>query len=68
MGNHRWLKIECLYVVGDPGSEQLKVSALNLYHPTASPLFCEAESPYYDKVSLGRKAEGEGVTVPWNPL
>ncbi len=31
MGNHRWLKIECLHRVGDPESKRLKVAALNLW-------------------------------------
>ena len=40
MGKYRWLKSECLHVVGDLESKRLKVAALNLFHPTASP-FCE---------------------------
>jgi len=30
MGNDRWLKIECVHMVGDPESKRLKVAALNL--------------------------------------
>ena len=39
MRNHRWLKIICLHMVGDPESKRLKVAALNLFHPTASLFF-----------------------------
>ncbi len=37
MGNRRLYKIECFYMVGTPESEWLKVTVLNLFHPTASP-------------------------------
>ncbi len=30
-GEHRWLKIECLHMVGDSESKWLKVTALNLW-------------------------------------
>jgi len=39
MGNRHLYKIECLHALGAPESERLKVTALNLFHPTASPLF-----------------------------
>jgi hypothetical protein len=39
MGNRHFHKIEGLQTVGTAGSERLKVTALNLFHPTASPLF-----------------------------
>jgi hypothetical protein len=39
MGNRRLYKIECLHTLGTPESERLKVTALNLFHPTASPPF-----------------------------
>ncbi|OGP79735.1 MAG: hypothetical protein A2V86_12210 [Deltaproteobacteria bacterium RBG_16_49_23] len=32
-------KIECFHTLGTPESERLKVAALNLFHPTASPPF-----------------------------
>jgi hypothetical protein len=44
---------------GDPESKRLKVSAPNLFHPTASPLFQKAVFSYYDTVSTGR---GKGET------
>jgi len=39
MGNRRLHKIERFHTLGAPESEWLKVSALNLLYPTASPLF-----------------------------
>jgi hypothetical protein len=39
MGNRRLYKIECLHNLDTPESERLKVTALNLFHPTASPPF-----------------------------
>ena len=57
MGDHRSLKIECLHRVGDPESKQLKVAALNLFRPTAVPLFRKAVFSYYDTVSWGRKED-----------
>ena len=37
MGNLRLYKIECFHKLGTSESERLKVTALNLFHPTASP-------------------------------
>ncbi len=37
MGNRRLYKIECFHMVAMSESERLKVTALNLFHPTASP-------------------------------
>jgi len=56
MGKHRWLKIVCLHMVGGPESKRLKVAALNLFHPTASPLFRKAVLSYCDT-----PPEGEGM-------
>ena len=39
MGNCRLYKIECLHMLDTSESERLKVTALNLLHPTASPPF-----------------------------
>jgi hypothetical protein len=49
MENRRWLKIECLHMVGDPESKGLKIAALNLFHPTASPFFWKAVFSYYER-------------------
>jgi len=38
MGNRRLHKIERFYALGTPESERLDVTALNLFHLTASPL------------------------------
>jgi hypothetical protein len=56
MGNRRLYAIECLHMVGMPESERLKVTALNLFHPTASPPFQKVNFLYCDTVSK----EGEG--------
>jgi hypothetical protein len=39
MGNRRLYKIERFHRLGASESERLKVTALNLFHPTASPPF-----------------------------
>ena len=38
MRNRRFHRIEYFQTLGTPESERLKVTALNLFHPTASPL------------------------------
>jgi hypothetical protein len=61
MGKHRWLKIECLHRVDNLESERLKVAALNLIHPIASPLF---KNPYFHVATEAAKGEGgEGTEV-----
>jgi hypothetical protein len=49
-------------MVGDAESKRLKVAALNLFHPTASPLFRKAIISYCDTVS-----EREGNRYPPPP-
>jgi hypothetical protein len=39
MGNRRLYDNKCIHMLGTPESERLKVPALNLFHPTASPSF-----------------------------
>jgi hypothetical protein len=39
MENHRLYNTKCIHMLGTPESERLKVTALNLFHPTASPPF-----------------------------
>ena len=39
MGNRRLYKIEYFHGLDTPESERGKVTALNLFHPTASPRF-----------------------------
>jgi len=41
MGNRHFYKIECFHTLGTPKSKRLKVTALNLFHPTASLPFRE---------------------------
>jgi hypothetical protein len=58
MGNRRLYKIECLHMLGTLESERLKVTALNLSPPTASPLSNKLVFSYYDTTS-GR----EGIFI-----
>jgi hypothetical protein len=51
MGNNRWFENEWFHTVGETESKRLKVAALNLFHPTASPLSRKVVFPYYDTVS-----------------
>src|SRR4030042_2286519 len=56
MGNRRLYKIERFHTPGTSESERLKVTALNLFHPTASPPFPENRIfPYCDTVSKGTR-------------
>ncbi len=58
MGNRPLYKIELIHTLGTYESEQIKVAALNLFHPTAFPplpkWLCFR---YYDIASLGRGDE-----------
>jgi hypothetical protein len=60
MGNHRLYKTERLHVLGTPGSERLKVAALNLFHPTASPPFQKAVFHITTQSPSEGGDEGEG--------
>jgi hypothetical protein len=44
-------------MVSNPESKQLKVAALNLLNPTASPLFRKAVFSYYTQAPEGRGRE-----------
>jgi hypothetical protein len=44
-------------MLGTPESERLKVTALNLFHPTAPPPFKKSVSSYYGTVSKGERGE-----------
>jgi len=56
MGNRRLHKIERFHMLGMTESERLKVTALNLFHPTASPLLQEVGFfSYYDTSSNGER-------------
>jgi hypothetical protein len=60
MGKDRLFEIKCFHRLTDPEVRWLKVSALNLFHPTASPLFRKPVLLYYDKFSRGER-KGEGI-------
>jgi hypothetical protein len=66
MGKHHWLKIECLHMGGDPESNRLKVAALNLFHPTASPLLRKAVFSYCDTASWGKRVRVRGEITDGN--
>jgi len=53
MGNGRLYKIERLHAPGTHESERLEVTALNLFHPTASPRFPENRFFYIVAQSRG---------------
>jgi hypothetical protein len=47
MGNRHLYKIECLHTLGTTEFERLKVTALNLFHPTVSPPFSKSQLIYF---------------------
>ena len=61
MGNFRLYKIECFHRLGTPGFERVKDTALNLFHPTASPPFQKVGFFHITTQSL--KGEGEEVDI-----
>ena len=61
MGNERWFKIECFHEVANPESKRLKVAALNLFHPTAPPLFLMAGFFILRHNLQGEGEGGDGV-------
>jgi hypothetical protein len=58
MGNRRLDKIERFHTPGTFESERLKVAALNLFHPTASPPF--PENRLFQIATQSRRGEGRG--------
>jgi len=58
MGNHRLYKIQCVQTLGTTESERLKVTALNLFHPTVSPPFQKVDLFYI--ATQPPKGEGKG--------
>jgi hypothetical protein len=62
MENHCLYKIQHFHLLVTLESEQLKVTALNLFHPTASPPFSKkCVFSYYDTLSKGRGFAQTGV-------
>jgi hypothetical protein len=47
MGNHRLHEIESIHMLGAPESDRLKVTTLNLFHPTTSPPFERGGFSFY---------------------
>jgi len=64
MGNRRLHKIERFHMLGPPESERLKVTALNLFHPTASPLLQRIGFFILRHSLVGERGRGEGALVP----
>ena len=62
MGNRRLYKIEHFDTLGTSESERLKVTALNLFHPTASPFSEKSFFSYCDTVPKG-EGKDEGVNL-----
>ena len=64
MGNRRLYKIEHFHTLGTSESERLKVTALNLFHPTASPRLPQRSvSLYCDTVSVGGELHSTGYLI-----
>jgi hypothetical protein len=63
MGNRRFFKMECLHMLGIPESKCLKVAALNLFHPTTSPLFQKVIFFMLRRNLGGGEGKGEGKRV-----
>ncbi len=62
MGNRRLNKIVCFYTIDTSESERVKVTALNLFHPTASPLVQKSVYSYCDTTSYDGGRLGWGWT------
>jgi len=63
IGSHRFYKIGCLHTSGTAESQQLKVTALNLFHPTTPPLFQKlgflmVQHTIWAEESEGNESEG----------
>jgi hypothetical protein len=61
MGDRRLFKIECFHLPGTPESERVKVTALNLFHPTASPPFQKVGFFILRHSLLGERDEVRGI-------
>ena len=58
MGNRRLHKIERFHIPGTSESERLKVTALNLFHPTAFPPF--PKNRFFHIATQSQRREEEG--------
>jgi len=78
MGNRHVHEIECLQTLGTSESGRQKVTALNLFYPTASPPLCKKPIFWHcDTASSGRGASKavidayrftESEDLCWSPL
>ena len=59
MGNRRLYKIERFHTLGMSESEALKVTALNLFHPTISPPF--PKNLFFHIATQSQRGTGEGI-------
>jgi len=62
VGNRRLYKVERFHTPDMSESKQLKVTALNLFHPTASPFSEKSVFSYCETVSKG-EGKDEGVNL-----
>ena len=60
MGDHRLSNVQFLQTLGTFESERLKVTALNLFHPTVSPFLRKLIFFYVMTQSLVGEGTGEG--------
>jgi len=63
MGNGRLHKIERFHTLGTPESERLNVTALNLFHPTASPPFQKVGVFHITTQSRGERVRVRGIAI-----
>jgi hypothetical protein len=62
MGNRRLYNTKCIQMLGTPESERLDVTALNLFHPTASPSFQRVGFFILRHSIEGTGTKGKGMT------
>ncbi len=66
MGNRRLYKIERFHTRDTSESERLKVTALNLFHPTASPFF--PNNRFFHIATLSLKGSWGIKVISYLPL
>jgi hypothetical protein len=68
MGDRRLYKIERFHTPGTPESERLKVTALNLFRPTAAPPFPKNRSFHIATQSHKGEGGGRGSLKTFGPV
>jgi len=58
MRDRREMEIKYFHTLGGPESKRLKVAALNLFHPTASPPFAKGPIFHIATQPLGKEGVG----------